>query len=211
MNLVECVLLSYFCKKKSLILLIFYLLYLSKRTLLILLILLSLLIITDLRCVWNFYVGMAQHLWWFWWREHFSWQRIWRRHGWPRRRPSWPSRYYSHGISQIQHLIYCTYITYGTYRSRASTCHILGPVPWRWWSWVWARPLDEEKERIWRRGNSQSRPLVLQEYGWRERQSWTVSSPLVFSLFEYLIYVPYLCYLAATKYIYYTYFGRVSN
>ena len=37
---------------------------------------------------------------------------------------------------------------------------ILWPVPWRRWSWVWARPLDEEKERIWRRGNPQSRLLL---------------------------------------------------
>ena len=80
---------------------------------------------------------------------------------------------------------------------------ILGPIPWRWWSWVWARPLDEEKERIWRRGNPQSRLLLLQEYGWRERKSWTIRSPLVFSLFEYLVYLSY--------YTYYTYFGRVSD
>ena len=80
---------------------------------------------------------------------------------------------------------------------------ILGPVPWRCWSWVWARPLAEEKERIWRRGNPQSRLLLLQEYGCQERQSWTIRSHLVFSLFEYLVYLSF--------YTYYTYFGRVSD
>ena len=72
---------------------------------------------------------------------------------------------------------------------------LFGPVPWRWQSWVWARPLDEEKELIWRSGNPQCRLLLLQEYGWREKKSWTIRSPLVFGLFEYLVCLSYLSWL----------------
>ena len=43
-----------------------------------------------------------------------------------------------------------------------------------WWSWIWKRPLDEEKETIRRTGTSQGGSLVLQEYGWWKRQSWTI-------------------------------------
>ena len=45
----------------------------------------------------------------------------------------------------------------------------------RWWrSWIWKRQLDEEKKTIRRTGTSQGRSLVLQEYGWWKRQSWTI-------------------------------------
>ena len=123
--------------------------------------------------------------------------------------PFWSSRFYSNGISQIQLLIYCPYITCGSYRFRARARHIrvfflktiiLGNKLVSW-------SLDEEKERIWRSGNSQSRPLVLQKYGWRERHPWTIGSPLVFSLFKYLVYLSYLCYWVR----FYTYFDRVSD
>ena len=43
-----------------------------------------------------------------------------------------------------------------------------------WWSWIWKRPLDEEKKKIRRTETSQSGSLVLQEYGWWKRQSWTI-------------------------------------
>jgi hypothetical protein len=60
---------------------------------------------------------------------------------------------------------------------------------------IWERQLDEEKDSIrWRR-NSESRSMVLQEYASHQRQSWTIRSVFVrfvilFTYCAYFTYVP---------------------
>ena len=61
--------------------------------------------------------------------------------------------------------------------------------------------------KIWRRGNPQSRLLLLQEYGCQERQSWTIRSQFVSSLFEYFVYLSYLCYFVYVLDLFWQSFG----